>query len=158
MTFDLNYYLVVLIVIALVFDFINGFHDAANSVATIVSTRVLKPGTAVIMAALCNILAMLIFTPKVAETISQIVIFEPGTTVYLHVLFAGLLGAICWDLITWYLGLPTSSSHALIGGVAGAGIAHRGWEALHWPIILKTVAFIFIAPLLEPISPMHSCL
>jgi PiT family inorganic phosphate transporter len=148
MSSDLQFYLIAIICVSLIFDFINGFHDAANSVATIVSTNVLKPGTAVILAAVCNFIAMLIFTPRVAETISQIVIFQPGNIVYLDVLFAGLIGAIFWDLLTWLLGLPTSSSHALIGGVAGAGIAHGGWEALHWDIILKTLEFIIIAPCL----------
>ncbi len=145
---EVFHYLLLLIGIALIFDFINGFHDAANSVATIVSTNVLKPTTAVVLAALSNFAAMLIFTPKVAETISHIVILEPGSLVYLNVLFAGLIGAIAWDLLTWVLGLPTSSSHALIGGVAGAGIAHGGWDALHWDIIIITVKFIIIAPCL----------
>lgn len=145
---DSLFYLSFIICVALTFDFINGFHDAANSIATIVSTNVLKPGTAVVLAALSNFLAMLIFTPRVAETISHIVIIEPGSAVYLNVLFAGLIGAIFWDLLTWVLGLPTSSSHALVGGVAGAGIVHGGWEALHWDIILKTLEFIIIAPCL----------
>jgi inorganic phosphate transporter, PiT family len=136
------------IAIALVFDFINGFHDAANSIATVVSTGVLKPSSAVMMAAVCNFLAMLIFVPKVAETISKIVKIEPHDPIYVYVILAGLLGAIVWDLLTWWLGLPTSSSHALIGGFAGAGIANGGLEALHWEPLLLTMEFIIVAPVM----------
>lgn len=134
--------------IALLFDFINGFHDAANSIATIVSTRVLRPGTAVIIAAFCNFFAMLIFVPKVAHTISQIVKVTPHDLVYVYVVLAGLMGAITWGLATWLIGFPTSSSHALIGGFAGAGIANGGWEAINWDKLYVALQFIFIAPLL----------
>ena len=139
---------VFIVIIALIFDFINGFHDAANSIATVVSTQVLKPGSAVLLAAVCNFLAMLIFAPRVAETISQIVKIEPHDPIYLYVILAGLIGAIAWDLLTWWLGLPTSSSHALIGGFAGAGIAHAGLQALHWSKLIVIIEFIVIAPLL----------
>lgn len=145
---DPLYLMIFTIIIALIFDMINGFHDAANSIATIVSTRVMKPRTAVFWAAFCNFIAMLIFAPRVAETISKIVIIAPDDPVYITVVLAGVIGAIVWDLITWWLGLPTSSSHALIGGFAGAGVAHAGFGALHWDKLILTVQFIVIAPLL----------
>ena len=109
------------IAVALLFDVINGFHDAANSIATVVSTRVLTPRIAVLWAAFFNFVAMFVFAPKVAKTISGIVKIEPGDNTYVYVVLAGLLGAIVWDLLTWWWALPTSSSHALIGGFAGAG-------------------------------------
>jgi inorganic phosphate transporter, PiT family len=137
-----------LVVVALIFDFINGFHDAANAIATIVSTQVLRPTQAVLLAAISNFFAMLVFAPKVAETISQIVKIEPKEPIYLLVIFAGLCGAITWNLLTWFIGFPTSSSHALIGSVAGAGIAHMGWQALHWDKLLLIFEFIIIAPLM----------
>src|ERR1700722_17509179 len=124
--------LVAAIAIALVFDLGNGFHDAANSIATIVSTGVLKPRTAVVWAAAFNFFAMLFFAPRVAETISQLVKIEASDFTYVYIVLIGLLSAIAWDLLTWWLGLPTSSSHALIGGFIGAGIAHGGWEAIRW--------------------------
>jgi inorganic phosphate transporter, PiT family len=136
------------IAIALAFDLVNGFHDAANSIATVVSTRVLRPHTAVLWAAFCNFIAMVIFAPRVAETISQIVHIQPNDPIYMKVVLAGILGAIIWDLATWWLGLPTSSSHALIGGFAGAGVMHAGFGALSWPKLLITIQFIIIAPLL----------
>lgn len=136
------------IVVAVIFDVINGFHDAANSIATIVSTRVLKPRTAVLWAAFCNFLAMAIFVPRVAETISRIVIIEPNDPAFVYVVLAGVLGAIFWDLLTWWLGLPTSSSHALIGGFAGAGVTYMGWNILRWDKLLIIIKFIFVAPLL----------
>lgn len=139
--------LIVTVVISLIFDVVNGFHDAANSVATVVSTRVLRPQTAVLWAAFCNFIAMLIFEPRVAETISQIVHITPNDSLYIHVILAGVLGAIVWDLITWWFGIPTSSSHALIGGFAGAGVMHAGWEALYWSKLVTIFQFIFIAPL-----------
>ena len=108
---------------ALVFDVINGFHDAANSIATVVSTRVLSPRVAVLWAAFFNFVAMFVFAPKVADTISKIVYIQQGDPDYVEVVLAGLVGAIAWDLLTWWWSLPTSSSHALIGGFAGAGIA-----------------------------------
>ena len=134
--------------IALVFDAINGFHDAANSIATVVSTRVLKPQTAVLWAAFFNFVAMFIFAPKVADTVSKIVHIKASDPAYVYVILAGLIGAIVWDLLTWWWGLPTSSSHALIGGMAGAGVAHAGWGALRWDKLIEIVKFIFIAPFL----------
>jgi PiT family inorganic phosphate transporter len=138
----------VAVAVALIFDVINGFHDAANSIATIVSTRVLRPGQAVIWAAFFNFVAMFVFAPKVADTISKIVKIPAADPAYLYVVLAGLLGAIIWDLITWWWGLPTSSSHALIGGIAGAGVMHAGWDVLRWDKIVKTLQFIPLAPLL----------
>jgi PiT family inorganic phosphate transporter len=134
--------------VALLFDVINGFHDSANSIATIVSTRVLSPRSAVLWAAFFNFVAMFVFAPKVADTVSKIVKVTPGDPVYVYVVLAGLLGAIAWDLITWWFGLPTSSSHALIGGFAGAGIAHAGWDIIRWDKVIMTVKFIPLAPLL----------
>jgi PiT family inorganic phosphate transporter len=145
-----NYSLLLLISIAaaLIFDIMNGFHDAANSIATIVSTRVLRPATAVLWAAFFNLVAMMIFGPKVAETISQIVKVEAGDPVYLWVIFSGIVGAFLWDFLTWWLGLPTSSSHALIGGFSGAGVAYGGWKVLHFDKMLVIVEFIFLSPLI----------
>ena len=139
---------VIVVAVALAFDVINGFHDSANSIATIVSTRVLSPKQAVMWAAFFNFVAMFVFAPAVADTVSKIVRVTPGDTAYIYVVLAGLLGAIFWDLLTWWWGLPTSSSHALIGGFAGAGVAHAGWDILHWEKIIKTVEFIPLAPLL----------
>jgi PiT family inorganic phosphate transporter len=136
------------VVAALVFDAINGFHDAANSIATVVSTRVLSPQTAVLWAAFFNFIAMFVFAPKVADTISKIVHIRQGDPVFVEVVLAGLVGAIAWDLLTWWWSLPTSSSHALIGGFAGAGIAYKGWAAVHWDRMLSVMAFIPIAPLI----------
>src|SRR5512137_457751 len=121
-----------IIALALVFDYVNGFHDAANSIATVVSTRVLSPRTAVIWAAFFNFVAMFVFAPKVANTISKIVKIDPNDPTFVWVVLTGLVGAIVWDLITWWLALPTSSSHALIGGFAGAGIAHKGLQVIRW--------------------------
>src|SRR5215210_4271638 len=115
---------VIVIAVALAFDFVNGFHDAANSIATVVSTRVLTPGLAVLWAAFFNFIAFVVFGTKVAATIAKDVVDPEVFTI--AVVFAGLLGAIVWDLITWYLGLPTSSSHALVGGMAGAAVAKAG--------------------------------
>src|ERR671916_3356648 len=121
-------FVIFIIFIALVFDYINGFHDAANSIATVVSTRVLSPGMAVLWAAFFNFVAFLVFGTRVAKTIGGDLVNINLITedLRLYVLLAGLLGAIIWNLITWYLGLPTSSSHALLGGYAGAGIAAYG--------------------------------
>jgi inorganic phosphate transporter, PiT family len=140
--------LVVTIGIALAFDVINGFHDAANSIATVVSTRVLKPLTAVIWAAFFNFVAMFVFSPRVADTMSKIVRIRVEDPVFGYVVLAGLIGAIVWDLITWRAGLPTSSSHALIGGFAGAGVAHAGWQVLRWDKLIDTIVFIILAPLI----------
>ncbi len=139
---------VLTIAVALAFDVINGFHDAANSIATVVSTRVLRPGQAVLWAAFFNFVAMFVFEPKVADTVSKIVKITANDPTYVDVVLTGLLGAIFWDLLTWWWGLPTSSSHALIGGFAGAGVAHAGMEALRWEKIWATVKFIPLAPLI----------
>ena len=135
------------VALALAFDVINGFHDSANSIATVVSTRVLKPRTAVLWAAFFNFVAMFVFAPKVADTISKIVKIEAADTAYVYVVLSGLVGAIVWDLLTWWWALPTSSSHALIGGFAGAGVAHAGWDVLNWEKVLKTLQYIPLAPL-----------
>src|SRR5947207_7663864 len=135
-----------LIFVALSFDFINGFHDAANSIATIVSTRVLSPGKAVIWAAFFNFVAAFGFGTAVAKTIgSGMVDIHVVTS---SVIFAGLFGAIVWDLLTWYVGLPTSSSHALIGGYGGAALAHSGMAAIIPSGWTKTLEFIVLAPLI----------
>ncbi len=135
-----------IIAIALCFDFINGFHDSANSIATVVSTRVLTPRLAVVWAAFFNFVAAFGFGVKVATTIGKGVI-HPGV-VDPTVILAGLAGAIAWDLVTWYYGLPTSSSHALIGGFAGAAVAKAGWGAIIAEGFLKIAAFIVISPVL----------
>jgi inorganic phosphate transporter, PiT family len=135
-----------LILIALIFDFINGFHDAANSIATIVSTRVLTPGQAVIWAAAFNFLAAFGFGTAVATTIGRGMIDLAVVTS--AVIFSGLLGAILWDLITWYVGLPTSSSHALVGGYAGAAIAKAGVGSLIASGWTMTLIFIVLAPVM----------
>ncbi|MBM3818471.1 MAG: inorganic phosphate transporter [Acidimicrobiia bacterium] len=137
---------VALIAVALVFDFINGFHDAANSIATIVSTRVLTPGKAVIWAAAFNFLAAFGFGTAVASTIGRGMI--DLSVVTSTVIFGGLMGAIIWDLITWYVGLPTSSSHALVGGYAGAAIAKAGFGSLIASGWSKTLMFIVLAPMI----------
>ncbi|MFY9586891.1 MAG: inorganic phosphate transporter [Actinomycetota bacterium] len=134
-----------IIAIALFFDYTNGFHDAANSIATVVSTRVLSPRVAVMWAAAFNFIAFLIFGTHVADTVGKTVRPESGI-VSEAVVFAGLAGAITWNLITWRLGLPTSSSHALIGGFGGAGIAKAGWHVLNAESVRKTAFFIVISP------------
>lgn len=137
---------VLLVVLAIAFDFMNGFHDAANSIATVVSTGVLKPGQAVVFAAFFNLIAIFIFHLSVAATVGKGIV-QPGV-VDTHVVFGALTGAITWNLVTWYYGIPSSSSHALIGGIVGAVIAKAGAHALVSGGILKTVAFIFVSPLL----------
>jgi inorganic phosphate transporter, PiT family len=137
---------IMLVLLALAFDFMNGFHDAANSIATVVSTGVLKPGQAVLFAAFFNFLALFIFHLSVAATVGKGIV-QPGV-VDTHVVFGALIGAITWNLITWYYGIPSSSSHALIGGIAGAVIGKAGTDALISSGILKTVIFIFVSPLL----------
>jgi PiT family inorganic phosphate transporter len=131
---------------ALVFDYINGFHDAANSIATVVSTRVLSPGQAVVWAAFFNFVAAFGFGTAVAKTVGSGMI--DINTVTLAVIFSGLAGAIAWDLITWYFGLPTSSSHALIGGYAGAAVANAGWGVIIPAGWTKTLIFIVVSPLI----------
>src|SRR5437762_12752359 len=135
-----------LITVALVFDYINGFHDAANSIATVVSTRVLSPGKAVIWAAFFNFIAAFTFGTAVANTIGKGMIDIRIVT--FSVIFGGLVGAILWDLITWFSGLPTSSSHALIGGYAGAAVAKAGFAAIIPGGWNKTIVFIFLSPLI----------
>jgi PiT family inorganic phosphate transporter len=137
--------LITIIVLALIFDFINGFHDAANSIATIVSTKGLTPFAAVIWAAFFNFMAYLIFDLNIADTISKTVVTELIT---LQVIFAGLIAAITWNLFTWWFGIPSSSSHTLIGGLAGAAFAHGGMSAVHFGVIGKIAAFILLAPLI----------
>lgn len=136
------------IIIALIFDVMNGFHDAANSIATVVSTRVLSPQFAVFWAAFFNFVAMFVFVPRVADTIANIVIIEPHDPTYVIVVSSGLIGAIIWDLLTWWLGLPTSSSHALIGGLSGAAISYSGLDTLRTDLLIITVEFIVLAPLI----------
>jgi PiT family inorganic phosphate transporter len=133
-----------LIAIALLFDFLNGFHDSANSIATIVSTRVLSPRYAVIWAAFFNFIAFLFFGLHVANTIGKGII--DIAIVSKTIIFGTLVGACSWNLITWYFGLPTSSSHSLIGGMIGAALIKAGSKALVWQGIIKTVAFIFLSP------------
>jgi PiT family inorganic phosphate transporter len=150
---DFIWIIVILTVaVAFAFDVINGFHDAANSIATIVSTRVLRPRYAVLWAAFFNFVAMFIFAPRVADTVSKIVDVQAADASYVWVVLAGLIGAIVWDLLTWWWGLPTSSSHALIGGFAGAGVAHGGFDVLNWDKILLTVGFIPLAPLIGMVA------
>lgn len=140
------YYVLGIVVIALVFDFINGFHDSANSIATIVGTRVLSPVAAVIWAAFFNFIAAFVFTTAVAKAIGKGLIDLNIVTP--NVILAGLLGAIIWDLVTWFYGIPSSSSHALIGGYAGAAIAKAGWSALLWgQKWMETLSFIVISPM-----------
>ncbi|HZN97770.1 MAG TPA: inorganic phosphate transporter [Gemmatimonadales bacterium] len=139
-------YVLIIIAVALAFDFINGFHDSANSIATVVSTRVLSPGVAVLWAAFFNFMAAFVVGTAVAKTIGKGLI-DP-VVVDPSVVLGGLLGAILWDLITWYLGLPTSSSHALLGGYAGAAIAKAGFGALILSGWVLPVAFIVVSPVL----------
>ena len=136
---------VAIVLLALVFDFTNGFHDAANSIATVVSTRVLTPRMAVIWAAFFNFAAYFVFHTAVANTVGKTVDSE---VVSEAVVFAGLVGAISWNLTTWWLGLPTSSSHAIIGGFAGAGVAKAGFSVLNAASLEKTILFIAVSPLL----------
>ncbi len=138
--------LIIIIVLAFVFDLINGFHDAANSIATVVSTKVLAPLPAVIWAAFFNFLAFYIFDLKVANTVAKTV--ETGS-INLEVILAGVIAAIIWNLLTWILGIPSSSSHTLIGGFAGAAVAHTGsFSVINQAVIIKTTVFIFIAPII----------
>jgi inorganic phosphate transporter, PiT family len=138
--------LILLVLLALAFDFMNGFHDAANSIATVVSTGVLKPYQAVVWAAMFNFLAIAFFELKVAATVGKNII-EPGF-VDDHVIFGALVGAISWNLITWYYGIPSSSSHALVGGMIGAALCHAGPDALLAPGILKVAVFLVLSPVI----------
>src|SRR4051812_19234194 len=141
---------VFLVFVALAFDFMNGFHDAANSIATVVSTRVLSPGQAVVWAAFFNFVAAFGFGTAVATTIGKGMI--DVNVVTFAVVFAGLTGAIVWDVITWYFGLPTSSSHALMGGYAGAAVARAGWGVLIASGWTKTIIFIVLSPLIGMVA------
>lgn len=144
--------LVTIIILALVFDFINGFHDAANSIATIVSTRVLTPFQAVLWAAFFNFVAFFISKYIIGEfgianTVSKTVMEEYlSGEIAMKVILAGIIAAILWNLLTWWLGIPSSSSHTLIGGFAGSAISAWGWGAVHGAVVLKIAAFIFVAP------------
>jgi len=142
----MDLYIIFLIFLALFFDFLNGFHDSANSIATVVSTRVLSPRLAVMWAAFFNFIAFLFFGLHVAGTIGkgivEVSIIDP------NIIFATLTGACAWDILTWYFGLPTSSSHALMGGLIGGALVKAGMKSLVWSGILKTIAFIFISPVL----------
>lgn len=144
---DSNFILLVtIIVLAFGFDMINGFHDAANSIATVVSTKVLTPLQAVIWAAFFNFVAYLVFNLHVADTIAKTV---DTSAITLNVILAGIIASIIWNLLTWYLGIPSSSSHTLVGGFAGAAIAHTGGiDVVHTGKVLKIVSFIVLAPLL----------
>lgn len=137
--------LIVIIVIALLFDLVNGFHDAANSIATVVSTKVLTPGQAVLWAAFFNVLAFWIFDMSVGNTVAKTV---DNDAINLWVILSGLIAATIWNLATWKLGIPSSSSHTLIGGFAGAAIAHAGFDVVNSAEIYKVIAFIFLAPII----------
>ncbi|HET9430099.1 MAG TPA: inorganic phosphate transporter [Chitinophagaceae bacterium] len=143
-------FLIVIIALALIFDYINGFHDAANSIATVVSTKVLTPFQAVLWAAVFNFVAFFIFKDHgVADTVAKTVRSEEiAEGQMMVVIFSGLIAAISWNLLTWWFGIPSSSSHTLIGGFAGAAIAHSGFGAINSGIVLKTASFIFLAPLI----------
>jgi PiT family inorganic phosphate transporter len=142
----MNLGVVIVILVALGFDFVNGFHDAANSIATVVSTRVLTPRAAVAWAAFFNFAAFLVFGTHVATTIAKDVVDQNALSI--GIVFAGLVGAIAWDLLTFYLGLPTSSSHALVGGIAGAAVAADGWHVLVTTGLRKIGVFIVLSPLI----------
>jgi PiT family inorganic phosphate transporter len=149
-------FLIVIIALALIFDFINGFHDAANSIATIVSTKVLTPFQAVLWAAVFNSVAFFIFKDHgVADTVAKTVHSNqiPQDNMMV-VIFSGLIAAIAWNLLTWWFGIPSSSSHTLIGGFAGAAIAHGGFSTINGAIILKTASFIFLAPVVGMIMAL----
>lgn len=146
-TYQISIYIIIfLVALALLFDFMNGFHDAANAIATVVSTGVLKPQTAVAMAALANCVAVLVFNLHVATTVGKGTI-DPAIVDH-YVVFGALVGAISWNVLTWYYGIPSSSSHALIGGLVGAAIAKSGSGSLIASGLIKTIAFILISPLL----------
>src|SRR5688500_16515949 len=145
---DVGAILIFAIALALAFDIVNGFHDAANSIATVVSTRVLTPRVAVLWAAFFNFVALVIFGEGVAKTISGIVNIDASDQAFVYVVLSGLVGAIIWNLMTWWWGLPSSSSHALIGGLAGAGVTYAGWDVLVEEKVYNTIWFIPLAPLI----------
>ncbi|MEP7128571.1 MAG: inorganic phosphate transporter [Chitinophagales bacterium] len=138
--------LIVVIGLALVFDIINGFHDAANSIATIVSTKVLTPGIAVLWAAFFNFIAFLVFGLHIATTVGKGIVHPDVVT--LQVILSGLIAAIAWNLLTWYYGIPSSSSHTLVGGFAGAAIAKAGFTAVYSSELFRIISFIFLAPVI----------
>lgn len=135
--------LIVIIIIALLFDLVNGFHDAANSIATVVSTKVLTPFQAVVWAAVFNVVAFWVFDMSVGNTVAKTV---DNSAIDLYVILAGLIAAMIWNLLTWWLGIPSSSSHTLIGGFAGAAVAHAGFDVIASAEIIKVTMFIFLAP------------
>ncbi|MBI4976752.1 MAG: inorganic phosphate transporter [Spirochaetes bacterium] len=139
-------FIIILIAFALIFDFINGFHDSANSIATVVATRVLPPQLAVLWAGFFNFIALFIFGLHVAKTVGKGIV-DVGI-IDTNIIFATLVGAIIWNLITWFFGIPSSSSHALMGGLIGAALVKAGPSVLIWGGIIKTVVFIFVAPIL----------
>ncbi|MEO6168944.1 MAG: inorganic phosphate transporter [Chitinophagales bacterium] len=154
--------LIVVIGLALIFDIINGFHDAANSIATIVSTKVLTPGMAVIWAAFFNFIAFLVFGLHIASTVGKGIVHPDVVT--LQVILSGLIAAIAWNLLTWYYGIPSSSSHTLVGGFAGAAIAKAGIGAVYSSELFRIISFIFLAPvigmlvsLILSVVLMHIC-
>src|ERR1022692_2061301 len=144
--------LVIVISLALLFDIVNGFHDAANSIATIVSTKVLTPNMAVIWAAFFNFIAYLVFGLHIANTVGKGIVHAEIVT--LQVLVAALVAAIVWNLITWWFGIPSSSSHTLMGGFVGAAIAHAGFHAVFYSEVIKIIAFIALAPLIGMLFSM----
>jgi inorganic phosphate transporter, PiT family len=145
---DVQVIVIATVVVALIFDIINGFHDAANSIATVVSTRVLSPRAAVVWAAVFNFVALFVFHQGVANTIAKTVQIKAADPAFVWIVLCGLAGAILWNLLTWWWGLPSSSSHALIGGLSGAGLAYGGVDILNWQNISKTLYFILLAPLI----------
>ena len=154
--------LIVVIALALIFDIINGFHDAANSIATIVSTKVLSPGLAVLWAAFFNFIAFLVFGLHIASTVGKGIVHPEVVT--LQVILSGLIAAIAWNLLTWYFGIPSSSSHTLVGGFAGAAIAKAGISAVYSSELFRIISFIFLAPVIGMIVSlvlsillMHLC-
>ena len=144
--------LLVVIGLALAFDTINGFHDAANAIATVVTTRVLTPAQAVVWAAFFNFIAYLVFGLHVADTVAKGIVHTEIVT--LHVILSGLSAAIAWNLLTWWQGIPSSSSHTLIGGFVGAAIVHAGWQAVIYSEVFKIIAFILLAPLIGMVISM----
>jgi PiT family inorganic phosphate transporter len=142
--------LIIVVALALIFDLINGFHDAANSIATIVSTKVLTPAMAVLWAAFFNFIAYLVFGLHVANTIGKGIVHPDAIS--LPVVMSGLIGAITWNLITWWAGIPSSSSHTLIGGFVGAAVAHAGFSVVFYGEVIRIIAFIFLAPIVGMIT------
>lgn len=141
--------ILIIIGIALIFDFTNGFHDSANSISTVVSTKVLSPRKAVVFAAFFNFIAAFGFGVAVASTVSKIIHLDfVETAVVPYIILGALIGAITWNIITWFFGLPTSSSHALIGGLAGAGISAAGFAAIKWSTVELVITFMFVSPII----------